>query len=123
MNKLTPEQLDMINRLQPFFKERMGEWKHGDPCILNGNEDVYCTYCVKGNIYNDSVYKKAILFPKVFDWTYPQRSLWCMVDWNKFYIEEQHGAIDVHKNTDEILCLEYDPFTALLKALCEQEGV
>ena len=122
MNKLTQDQLDMINRLQPFFKERMRGWEHGDPCILNGIEDVYCEDCVGDNIY-DPIYKKAIRVPKVFDWGQPQRSLWCMVDWTKFYLEEHHGAIDIHKNTDEVLCQEYDPFTALLKVLCEQEGV
>jgi len=136
MNKLTQDQLDMINRLQPFFKEKMGGWEHGDPCILSGIEDVYCEDCVGDNIY-DSIYKKAIRVPKVYDWKNPERGLWGMVDWNKFYQElyGPDGVIAIYK----VPFIEYneemgipvkdhplivsDPFTALLKTLCEQEGV
>jgi len=123
MNKLVQDQLDMLDRLQPFFAEKMGGWEHGDPCVLNGIEDVYCEDCVGDNIYSDSVYKKAIRVPKAYDWKNPERGLWCMVDWTKFYLAEHHGTVDIHKDTDEILCLGADPFTALLKTLCEQEGV
>lgn len=30
MNTLTPEQLDMIKRLQPLFKKRLGNWQKDD---------------------------------------------------------------------------------------------
>jgi len=124
MNKLTKDQLDMINRLQPFFKEKMGGWLEGDMFYsYQFNRLLYfCSGCHNVDILrarND----KLLCIPKVFDWGQPQRSLWCMVDWTKFYLEESHGTVDVHKNTDEILCMEADPFTALLKILCEQEGV
>jgi len=125
MNKLTQDQLDMINRLQPFFKEKMGGWEHGDPCTLNGIEDVYCEDCIGDNIY-DSVYKKAIRVPKVYDWKNPERGLWRMVDWCKY-----HGKIMPSGDLWiwKIPYFEFhapifidDPFTALLKILCEQEG-
>lgn len=134
MNKLTQEQLDMINRLQPFFnKEKIGPVQYGDDYaveVLPGQWEIE-TQGIKKKGFNDycTTLERArqgynVLFiPKVFDWGQPQRSLWCMVDWTKFYLEESHGTVDVHKNTDEILCMEADPFTALLKILCEQEGV
>lgn len=125
MNKLVQDQLDMINRLQPFFKEKTGGWEHGDPCILNGIEDVYCEDCVGDNIY-DSIYKKAIHVPKVYDWKNPERGLWCMVDWCKYHgLIMPSGDLWVWK----IPYVEFhtpnfigDPFTALLKILCDQEG-
>lgn len=124
MNQLTPEQLDMLDRLQPFFIEKLDGWLEGDMYYsYQSNKLIYfCSMCHNVDILR-ACNDKLLHIPKVFDWGQPQRSLWCMVDWTKFYLEEHHGAIDIHKNTDEVLCQECDPFTALLKALCEQEGV
>lgn len=124
MNNLTPEQLDMINRLQPFFKERMGEWEHGDSCTLNGYEDIYCIDCIEDNT---SIYKDAIRIPKVYDWQNPDRGLWEMIDWHECEVDILHsGKLDFYPKEAKLLINRIvcdDPFTALLKALCEQEGV
>ena len=147
MIELTSEQLDMINRLQPFFKEKMGSVQHGDDYaveVLPGQWEIE-TQGIKKKGFNDycTTLERArqgynVLFiPRVFDWGQPQRSLWCMVDWTKFYQElyGPDGVIAIYK----VPYIEYneelgipikdhpfivsDPFTALLKVLCEQEGV
>jgi len=111
MNKLTKDQLDMLKRLQPFFEEKN------------------CNRLSVLSEYNN----KPLRIPRVYDWQNPEKGLWGMVDWTKFHQElyETDGVIAIYK----IPFIEYneevgdnplivsDPFTALLKALCKQEGV
>ena len=148
MNQLTPEQLDMIKKLQPKIIEAMGPVQYGDDyaievlpeqweietqgMIKKGNYNDYCTTierCRQG--YN------ILFIPKVYDWQNPERGLYKMIDWSKFYQEQYgpDGLIAIYENP----FLEYseelgitvkdhplvasDPFTALLKILCYQEGV
>jgi hypothetical protein len=129
---LTSEQLDMINRLQSFFKLRMGGLREGDFFFSIKPDLVYTHNIDMLNISCDISH-----IPKPFDWQNPERGLWGMVDWNKFHQElyGPDGDIAIYK----VPFIEYneemgipvkdhplivsDPFTALLKTLCEQEGV
>lgn len=119
MNKLTPEQLDMIKRLQPFFRKIMKEWKDNDLCYCSDCDHRIKTYLKHS--YN--CIAEPLRIPTMYDWQNPERGLWGVVDWEKFYIKEHYSSIDAHKDTDEVLFRKYDLSTALLKALCEQEGV
>jgi hypothetical protein len=126
---LTPENLGMIKRLQPLFKEKMGEWQEGDEYYLLHLEysKFYCDQCDTTNYLNNS---SVLRIPKPIDWQNPERGLWGMVDWKKFVIVDcwayDHMYIKrrpKNENDWSKFRAEADPFTALLKALVEQEGV
>ena len=120
MNQLTPEQLDMIKRLQPLFKEKMGEWQIGDIIILPDG-DLDCIY--KADVVTwrmmpqlSDAFDDCLRIPKPIDWQNPSRGLWGML---KGFKQLKQGTVVVDRK-------EYiapDPVTALLMALCEQEGV
>ena len=143
MNQLTPEQLDMIKRLQPLFKEKMGEWQVGD-IIVYGNFTAVIVQIKKedGVIYarfEDSqeflavdritfADKNWLRIPKPIDWQNPERGCWGMVDKNRWTIISHNSndwIIQDNSNKRTKLCdsIIADPVTALLMALCEQEGV
>jgi hypothetical protein len=63
---------------------------------------------------------KALYIPKVYDWQNPERGLWEMIDWTKLdgYITHKGDIYFQDGESDDT-----DPFTALLKALVQQEGV
>jgi len=115
MNQLTPEQLDMVKRLQPLFKSKMGEWKHTDEwiCIETG---------LHGNIPATMIYPigNVLRIPKPIDWQNPERGLWGILEGTKTLYD--HGLGVSHK-TGYKYYPEPDPFTALLMALVQQEGV
>lgn len=115
MNTLTLEQLDMIKRLQPFFKERMGEWKCADEWFGDATE-------LHGYIPATMICPKphVLRIPKPIDWQNPERGLWGMIRGFKTLGE---GTDCVCYVCDYIEVTGADPFTALLKALCEQEKV
>jgi hypothetical protein len=138
MEKLTLEQIDLLRRLQTFFKKKMGEWIAGDMFVHENRTgfiesiagDTIKLHLLWNGLSSGSrvIYKRnwdeLLRIPKSIDWQNPERGLWGMVDWKRFYIEEHHGAVDVlNADSDEALCTEADPFTALLKTLCMQEGV
>ena len=104
MNQLTPEQLDMIKRLQPLFTSKVREWIDDDLCYCNQCGNHVLTY----EKHSQRCPVEPIFIPKPIDWQNPERGLWNMLDSSNRY-------------ADKIMC--DDPFTALLKALAEQEGV
>ena len=132
MNQLTPENLDRIKRLQPFFREKMGEWQEED---FGQYGD--CKPETLGQVYlGDMLFcpdtpqewkDRWLRIPKPIDWQDKKRGLWGMIDWSKY-----HGCI-MPSGELWIWKIPYyefhtpeftdDPFTSLLKTLCEQEGV
>jgi len=146
MNTLIPEQLGMSTRLQPLFKEKMGELQEGDYVIYasffncikiygvvlkNDGKDTTIHYFDKDyeikKQSNKDLFHHLIRIPKPIDWQNPERGLWGMVDWEKWNIENTRsddGSVLVFQKMSiggkQVIT---DPFTALLKALCEQEGV
>jgi len=138
MSTLTPEQLDMIKRLQPFFKEKMGEWQVGDEFYnevvgelgavhkihADGLECFYYEGGV-GFIGYRNIDNKLLRIPKPIDWQNPERGLWGMITSSYKTIETfprktiiTVGIDPTYKEFDAA-----DPFTALLTTLCEQERV
>lgn len=126
---LTPENLDMIKRLQPLLKEKMGEWQHGDQCLLDGKfEDFYCVDCLEHRVFSDKLYDNAIRIPKPIDWQNPERGYWGMIDWETWILDNAgyplYGQIQLRRRyPDNQFQVTADPFTALLKALCQQENL
>jgi len=124
MNTLTPKQLDMIKRLQPFFKERMGEWQLFDDLVNSDGEFVAPVIePMEINTLNDEdigVNEGVLRIPKPIDWQNPERGLWGMIRRFKTLGE---GTDCVCYISNHVEVTGKDPFTALLKALCEQEKV
>jgi hypothetical protein len=130
MNQLTPEQLDMIKRLQPLFKEVMGEWPIPDDQYAHPNNNFkILTFTQEAYDSGARLFNRCVRIPKPIDWQNPERGLWCMLKEDKKFVSlfysEKGFACQVHKINSPIL-YSYeapDPFTALLKALCAQENV
>lgn len=132
MNKPTQEQFDMIQRLQPFFQEKMGEWQVGDGCY----HDFYGLGVTVNKVYGTGVHvafesqvqhcetSYLLHIPKPIDWESPERGLWGMIDWDIWKARvNDTGQLVITQVKIDGLCFICDPFTALLKALCKQEGV
>jgi hypothetical protein len=132
---LTPEQIDMIKRLQPVFKEKMGKAIKGDDYIWlpTMEQDVvlseFQSRCASSG-------KSFLLIPKPIDWRNPERGCLGMLH-EDFKIQKYVPAckitntyeyrIDhyytINQKIHDYHVIDTDLFTALLKALCEQEGV
>ena len=123
MNHLTPKQLEMINRLQPFFKEKMGEWEQGD---------LFISVSIKPNLVH--IYNIDLLniscdishIPKVYDWQNPERGLWEMLLGVKVLSQDVLGCsllVTTEHHQRKYYDNHYSILAILLKALCEQEGV
>jgi len=123
MNQLTPEQLDMIKRLQPKIREAMGDARKGDDYIwLHTMEQDVILSDFQAKCASDGV--SFLLIPKPIDWQNPERGLWGMILGTKELSENWSCCLlkittEHHQRTYSTDC----PFTALLKALCEQEKV
>lgn len=127
MNQLTPEQLDMIKRLQPLFKEKMGDWQVGDIIILPDG-DLDCIF--KADVVTwrmmpqlSDAFDDCLRIPKPIDWQNPERGLWGMINWKRFDIKRVSESGGVFLTGGDSGDGFVDPFTALLMALVQQEGV
>jgi hypothetical protein len=137
---LTPEQLDMIKRLQPLLKERRGEWQVGDNISL-GDESIGIITLIKNILDGGAIYavwphnnhfqsrdtqewadENFIWLPRFIDPDQPERGLWGMIDWKQWLLQDSDSLLRM-KSIKSGNTHIYNPFTALLKALCEQEGV
>ena len=137
MNQLTHEQLDLIKRLQPLFKEKMGEWKEDDYGKYGDcDPEVMVMYIADMNSPDTPQSWKDIWLriPKPIDWQNPERGCWGMIDWSNLYQQRHNddGKIAIY-HTEYVNdigraivgepFIVADPFTALLIALVQQEGV
>lgn len=138
---MTPDQLTMHKRLQPLYKRVMGSWLQGDNFVSFPELDdiLTCDEAYLGHpVSRDGFrYPKAIFIPLTIDTENPERGLWGMLDWSKWNYEQcgPDGEIAIYKLPFISYCEELGipikdhPFatgdltTAILKALCEQEGV
>jgi len=116
---LTPEQLDMIKRLQPVFSEIIKEWSDEDLCYCNECGRKILTY----EKHSHGCPVEPIWLPKPIDWQNPERGLWGMLDWKQWYFDQTNICGEISFYNGVAHSIKSDPFTALLKALCEQEGV
>ena len=124
---LTPEQIDLLKRLQPLFREKMGEWQEGDEYFDTHNLDHGWVEAAMPEDFNANQFPNAIRIPKVIDWQNPERGLRGMLN-TRTVIEIRNSKTIVKQNWGYSSIWDSrldapDPFTALLKALAEQEGV
>ena len=135
---MTPEQLDLIKRLQPFFKKMMGEWRHLDSCYcdkLGVGVVMGSFWRVEFHFHNRNAYTmeenvgkiSCLRIPKAIDLQNPERGLWGMLN-TRTVIEIRNSKTIVKQNWGYSSIWDSrldapDPFTALLKALAKQEGV
>ena len=128
MNQLTPEQLDMIKRLQLLFKDKMGEWQEEDEGFCMEHRRVYIDNCPFAADKYSECDGEQLRIPKPIDWQNPERGCWGMADKNRWTIISHNSndwIIQDNSNKRTKLCdsIIADPFTALLMALVAQEGV
>ena len=130
---MTPEQLDMHKRLQPLYKRVMGEWQLGDWGYLGetlicatGNLEEKFNHNLDGLPLNELGKASILIIPLTIDSEHPERGLWGMLDWNKEPLTNKvTSTIEIDALGRIYLSngIWRDPTTAILKALCEQEGV
>lgn len=135
---MTPEQIEMLKRLKAPIDKYMGEWKVGDKALYGKFECVltqikrkekylYFRFDDEQNFLSkddESFVNEHFLRIPPLCTPDGKRCLWGMVDWKQFdivVINNQGVIILEHMETEE----EFtgNPYTAVLKALCEQENV
>ena len=65
----------------------------------------------------------CLRIPKPIDWQNPERGLWGMINWKRFDIKRVSESGGVFLTGGDSGDGFVDPFTALLMALVQQEGV
>jgi len=115
------EALPYYIALQPFFEKAMGPIKEYDMIICTGVEVLGkdCLRCIKKDT---SCQYKVIRLPLPVDPRCPERGLWGMVDdeWGiSLHLYKGLYRIDNGKVNGE----GATPELALLRALCQQEGI
>lgn len=130
---MTPEQLDMHKRLQPLYGRVMGEWQLGDWGYLGetlicatGNLEEKFNHNLDGLPLNELGKASILIIPLTIDSEHPERGLWGMLDDVVSLKKHSHtitGVIEYWLSTKITQFYADDPTTAILKALCEQEGV
>lgn len=118
---MTPEQIDLLTRLQKFLRERMGKEKNGDMFLSIQRNEI--SYVVEGSYSVDSDISMEdgdIIIPLAIDPINPERGLWGMIDKKGigFFKEYFLGDLDLLMSVPTV-----DIYTALLKTLAEQKGV
>jgi hypothetical protein len=144
---MTPEDITLLTKLQVVFKERMGEWQLGDH-IIHGKRSgvidcvgmkeeaidsgVLRIRWVENGIDNgiglifDEYWNDILRVPLAIDPINPERGLVEMLDRYHsldYYFNNCWKLSCETKNGKPINVEAPDPYTALLKALCEQENI
>ena len=122
---MTPENLERHKRLQPIFKEKIILPYCYDLHYCERQKKLSVDYpCVICSTFRDNMKcNSKIILPLPIDPVNPERGLWGMVDWKRFVRRIlSDGKIEI-LIPEANICYIADPETALLKALCEQEGV
>ena len=116
----------MIKRLQSFFKDRMGEWQVFDFCLHETFGVGVIEDDGRAEDYNFADSADDLRIPKPIDWQNPERGCWEMILGVKTLTQNALGCsliVTTESYQRKYWDNNYDPFTALLKALCEQEKV
>jgi hypothetical protein len=128
---MNPELLKYYVALQPFFRERMGEWKPHDKLLYPTGEIVYYTVWDGGKRWVPTS-GDIVWIPLTIDDSSEEarnRSLWGMVDWKMFKCDSPQwlsGDIKIYQWNEEVglfsdkVCSWCSPTEAILKALCVQ---
>jgi hypothetical protein len=114
----------MIKRLQLLFKDKMGEWQEEDEGFCMEHRRVYIDNCPFAADKYSECDGEQLRIPKPIDWQNPERGLDGMLKWPYQLQRLKNGTCKLYTKTYSDGAIEApDPFTALLKALCEQEEV
>lgn len=121
---MTDEQIKLLTKLQGVFKERMGNERNGD---MFWSKRYNCiSYVVEGSFSVDSdvsMDEEDIIVPLAIDPINPERGLSEMINgsFSLLYLKSyKHWLVTRITYRDVIAA---DSYTALLKALCEQENI
>ena len=119
---MTPTELELFTKLQPQFKERIGNPQHGDACFLNGEADIYCEDCLENKVFSSKIYNDAIWLPRDIDRENPRRGLVGMIDnfmllFKHYYSDSWGCKIDIEAEDKTINFDGATPTEALLRAL------
>ena len=132
---MTKEQIDLLKRLQPFFKEKMGKWQFNDNGItiyregwinftvfMELDDDTLCVVTKEyGRINFVPSDENLLRIPEPIDRYNSERGMWDMIGGFKDLSSDSKGESWIKLYNQKVN--RGDPFTALLKALCIQEGV
>jgi len=125
---MAPERLKMLTALQRLFNEKMGEWQDGWDRFTCEELDVTFDEC--GLVHLTRIWvevfdrrcSKCIRIPLTIDDRNPERGLLGMIDGIPHIWKHSKGWSVRLVATN--CCFEADtPTDAILKALCEQEGI
>lgn len=114
---MTPEQLEMLKKLKAPIDKHMGEIEIGD-MFYNPFRKKLCFVDKETIIIEGCSVIPPLCTPD------GKRCLWDMVDWSEVNVDIwADGKISFWESGYEGDTKKTDPYTALLKALCSQEGL
>jgi hypothetical protein len=122
----TPEELKYFVALRDVIAGKMGDvWKYGERWfVYNGELPLRCyTFGVGSHLprYDIEDGFLIIRLPLPIDPENPERGLWGMIDWYRFFVRfRANGKMNIQ--CQDFVVDDY-PTLALLKALAWQEGV
>ena len=135
--QITSDQLALLIKLQPFFKEKMGEWQVGDavynhefgygiiiamPDNNSVNPCLDIEFEKEGRVFNADHRGTLLRIPQPLDPECSERCLWKMIK-EEIILYEVKGNKEFCCSSGSIQVYADNPYTALLKALVEQEGL
>lgn len=119
-------QLDLFIRLQPFFKEKMGEFTYYDFLYCRKKNKVVNAYiCRRCCDETGDDCNEDLIIPAPLDLTCSERCLWGMIKrWDFIRANDNNGwYLETLLNTSGKGITADNPTTAMLLALIEQEGI
>lgn len=121
---MTPEERELLEKLQPFLRERMGLWQVGDWGIRSSDKKILL---FQAGSHADE-WHDVLRLPLPIDLFRPERGLWGMIDWSRFEIcsIDKGGMMRIggYVNGKNLKAGIFEhtgtPYLALLRALWEQ---
>jgi hypothetical protein len=118
---MNAEHLSLYRQLSmtKIYKERFGEWQVGDKYYCNDRAKVLPVIIPDRDMHGCDLW-----LPPVFDPENPERCLWEMVDWSRWFVSiSTDGLIWIDDNNGGKCLTEWDRLDiALIKAILQQEG-
>jgi hypothetical protein len=123
---ITPDQIPLLIKLQPKFKEMMGAWQVDDYWFhAKAKQKGYVKASEVAFMNSSGLNPDTLRIPLALDPECSGRCLWGMLEGYKSLNSGTPAILCVKRNgiADAIAYQSDNPYTALLKALIEQEGV
>ena len=123
---ITPDQLPLLIKLQPKFKEMMGEWQVDDYWFhAKAKQKGYVKASEVAFMNSSGLNPDTLRIPLALDPECSGRCLDMMIKQDHWIVKTTYSDVVEY----ELCCVDGErykadnPYTALLKALIEQEGV